>query len=274
MKKISRISLFFLGLIMLFTACKPDVAGLGPVLNKTDLKFSVTPDPANPNNFILQSLTPNVTPYWVTPTGKSIRVTDTMNFPFPGTDTIYYSVESAGGMVTADPYVVTVSTIDAQTVSDPMWINLTGGLGKSKTWKLDVNAAGASKYFNGPVYFAGANYSWEWDASWFDWVMPAGDYGTMTFDLIGNANLKVNNTMAPALSGTGKFMLNVKNKTLSTFGTDVLHDQKNQGNQIPNWRGGLLVKSLTADQLQLVAVNKDGTWVIYNYISQNYYDTH
>ena len=273
MKKISCIHIFFLGWVILFMACKPEDPSLGAMLNKSALKFSVTPDPANPNNFILQSLTPNVTPYWVTPTATSIRTTDTMNFPFPGTDTIHYSVESAGGIVSADPYVVTVSTIDAKTVSDSMWIKLAGGLGKSKTWRLDVNAIGASKYFNGPIYFSGANYSGEWDAGWASWICAAGDYGTMTFDLIGNANLTVNNKMLPNLSGTGAFMLNTKTQTLSTFGVDVIHDA-NQGNQIPNWRNSLLIKSLTIDQLQLVAVRKDGEWIIYNYISQDYYNTH
>lgn len=273
MKKINNTLTFFLGVVIILTGCKPDVAKLGAPLNKVDLKFSVTADPANPNNFILRSLTPNVTPYWVTPVSKSTRVTDTVNFPFPGTDTIYYSVESAGGIVTADPYVVTVSSIDAGTVNDSMWINLTGGLGQSKTWRLDVNAIGASKYFSGPIYFAGPNYSWEWDAGWASWITPAGDYGSMTFDLIGNANLKVNNKMLPSLSGTGKFMLNTKTKTLSTFGVDVLRDST-QGSQIPNWRNNLSIKSLSQDQLQIVGVNSGNTWIIYNYISQHYFDTH
>lgn len=273
MKKIFSILTFFASLIVVFAACTPDVASMGAMLNKDALKFSVTPDPSNPNNFILQSLTPNVTPYWVTPTGKSIRVIDTVNFPFPGTDTIFYSVESAGGIVSADPYVVTVSSIDSKTVSDSMWIKLAGGLGKSKTWRLDVNAVGASKYFNGPIYFSGANFSGEWDAGWASWICPAGDYGTMTFDLIGNANLNVDNKMLPDLSGKGKFMLNTRTNTLSTFGVDVIHDIT-QGGQIPNWRNNLLIKSITTDQLQLVAVRKDGEWIIYNYISQDYYNTH
>lgn len=273
MKKIIHILASLWGLIIILTGCRPDVVRLGAALNKDALKFSATPDPANPNNYILKSLTPNVTPYWVTPTGKSIRVTDTVNFPFPGTDTIYYSVESAGGIVSADPLVVTVNTIDANTVGDSNWVNLTGGLGKSKTWRLDVNAAGASKFFNGPIYFAGANFSWEWDAGWASWICPPGDYGTMTFDLMGNANLNVNNSMLPSTSGTGKFMLNVKSKTLTTFGVDILHDAT-QGGQISNLRTNLVIKSLSADQLQLVGANNGGTWVIYNYISQHYYDTH
>lgn len=276
MKKIIHILTTFMGLIIVLTACKPDVASLGATLNKSALKFSVTPDPANPNNFVLQSLTPNVTPYWVTPTGKSINVTDTVNFPFPGTDTIYYSVESAGGIVAADPHVVTVNSIDAKTVSDSNWVNLSGGLGNSKTWRLDVNSIGASKYFNGPIYFAGASYSWEWDAGWASWICPAGEYGTMTFDLIGNANLTVNNKMYPSFSGAGKFMLNTKTQKLTTFGVDILHDSTSgQGASIPNFRTNLTIKSLTADHMQLVGVNTtNGNWIIYNYISQQYYDTH
>lgn len=278
MKNIINSIILFCGLITMFSGCKPDVITLGATLDKSALKFTATPDPSNPNNIILRSLTPNVTPYWVTPSGSSIKVVDTVNFPFPGTDTIRYAVESAGGLVYADPIVVTINSIDAKTVSDPMWVMLTGGLGKSKTWRLDVNAIGASKYFNGPTYFAGANFSWEWDAGWANWIIDAGDYGTMTFDLIGKPNFQSNNLMFPALSGTGTFMLYTKSQTLSTFGAEILHDKNpsngTQGAQVSNWRTGLVIKSLTNDHLQIVGVRNDGVWLIYNYISQDYYNTH
>jgi hypothetical protein len=163
---------------------------------------------------------------------------------------------------------VKIASIDAKTVSDPMWVNLTGGLGKSKTWKLDVDANGNSKYFNGPVYFAGENLSWEWDAGWANWIIDKGDYGTMTFDLIGNPNFKSNNLLFPSLSGTGKFMLDTKAKTLTTIGAEVLHDTNGQGGQVANWKKDLRIKSLTATQMQLIAVRNDNVWLIYNYYSE------
>lgn len=268
-----RTLLLFLGLISLIIACTPEKTELGAILDKSSLKFSVTQDSENPNKFILKSETPNVTPFWITPVGRSIKVTDTIVIPFPGKDTIYYSVESDGGLAQADPYIFEVSTIDSAYVSTEMWVNLAGGYNQSKTWVLDIDADGLSKLFAGPLYFAGANYSWEWDAGWADWIMPKGDYGTMTFNLIGAPNFSSDNKMVPGLSGSGTFMLYPDKMLLSTFGAEVIHDNS-QGGQVPNWKIGLIVKTLTADKLQLVAVRDDGTWLIYNYLSKEYYDSH
>lgn len=273
--KINIKTLFFLmGFISLIVACTPEKPELGSILDKSALKFRVTPDPNNPNKFILMSETPNVTPLWITPVGRSTRVIDTIDIPFPGKDTIYYSVESDGGLAQADPYTFDVTTVDSAFVSTEKWVNLAGGYKKSKTWVLDVDTNGNSKLFAGPCYFAGANYSWEWDAGWASWILPKGDYGTMTFDLKGDANFSSDNKMVPSLSGTGKFMLYPDKMLLSTFGSEVLHDDKGQGGQVPNWKVGLIVKTLTADKLQLVAVRSDGTWLIYNYVSKDYYDSH
>lgn len=272
MKKFISSIIIVCGLITTFSGCKPEKIELGPTLDKSALKFTVTPSTANPNDIVLKSLTPNATPYWVSPSGNSIKLTDTINIPFPGEYTIKYAVETPGGLVYADSVKVTITSIDAKTVSDPMWVNLTGGLGNSKTWKLDLDANGNSKYFGGPVFFAGENYSWEWDAGWANWIIDKGDYGTMTFDLIGNPNFKSNNLMFPALSGTGSFMLDTKAKTLTTIGAEVLHDKNasngTQGAQVANWKKDIRIKSLTATQMQLIAVRNDGTWLIYNYYSE------
>lgn len=269
MKKLINSIIVVCGLVTLFSGCRPEKIELGSALDKTALKFTVTPSSNNANDIVLKSLTPNATPYWVSPSGNSIKLTDTINIPFPGTYTIKYAVQSRGGLVYADPVTVTITSIDAKTVSEPMWVNLTGGLGKSKTWRLDVDANGKSKYFNGPVYFAGANMSWEWQAGWDGWIIEKGDYGTMTFDLIGNPNFQSNNLMFPALSGTGKFMIDTKTKTLTTIGGEVLHDKgSGQGSQVANWTKDLRIKTLTDNKLQLVAVRNDGVWLIYNYYSE------
>lgn len=269
MKKLINSIIVVCGLVTLLSGCRPEKIELGSALEKTALKFTVTPSSNNANDIVLKSLTPNATPYWVSPSGNSIKLTDTINIPFPGTYTIKYAVQSRGGLVYADPVTVTITSIDAKTVSEPMWVNLTGGLGKSKTWRLDVDANGKSKYFNGPVYFAGANMSWEWQAGWDGWIIEKGDYGTMTFDLIGNPNFQSNNLMFPALSGTGKVAIDLKAKTLTTIGAEVLHDKGNgQGAQVANWKKDIRIKSLTATQMQLVAVRNDGVWLLYNYYSE------
>jgi len=276
MKNIFKILYPLLGVILLFSACTPDTYKLGALANKSDLKFTVAPSSTNPNDIVLTSLTPNVTPQWVTPFGNSTRVKDTVNIPFPGTYTIKYGIESAGGFVQADSVIVTINTLDKNTVSTPMWVNLAGGYGKSKTWVLDLDANGASKFFSGPLYYAGPNYSWEWDAGWADWIMPKGDYGTMTFDLMGDAHFSSNNKLIPALgSATGKFMLYPATSQLQTFGAQFIHDGGDTGKRVVDWNAKVLIKSLTENTMQIVEVGDKGTvWLIYNYVSKDYYDSH
>lgn len=274
MKNKFKILYIFFGIALLFTACTPKKYELGPLMDKSTLKYTITPSGSNPNNFILESLTPNVTPVWMTPYGQSIRVKDTINIPFPGTYKFVYGVESAGGFVQADTATVIVNTLDQNAVSSPMWVNLTGGYGKSKTWVLDLDANGKSKYFNGPAYFAGVNYSWEWDAGWASWIMPAGDYGTMTFDLIGDAHFSSDNKMLPLGSASGKFMLYTNTNELGTYGATLIHDAT-QGARVVNWGAKALIKSLDANTMQVVEVADNGTlWIIFNYISLDYYNSH
>ena len=277
MKNKFKILYSLLGLALLFSACTPDNYELGALMNKSALKFTVAPSSKNPNDIVLTSLTPNVTPLWVTPSGHSTRVKDTINVPFPGVYTFKYGVESDGGYAEADSLSITINTLDKNAVSTPMWVNLTGGYGKSKTWVLDIDANGISKYFSGAIYFAGLHddgSAWEWDAGWASWIMPIGDYGTMTFDLIGNANFSSNNKMLPALgSAAGKFMLYPDTSQLQTYGAQLLHDSS-QGSGVANWFAKMTIKSISADQMQIIAVKDSKNWVIYNYITKAYYDSH
>lgn len=259
---------------IVFFACTPDQYELKAPLDKSALKFTVTKDATNPNKFILKSLTPGAQPYWETPVGTSVKLSDTIVIPFPGKDTIRYSVLTPGGIVTAEPYAFEITTIDEAYVSGQMWTDLTGGINKSKTWVLDLDANGVSKYFLGPFYFGGTG--WEWDPAFKDigWAgVSAGDYGTMTFDLIGNANFKSDNKMFPEYSGTGTFMLFPGSKELITYGAQFLHD-KAQGGKVLNWNAKMTIKTLDADHMQVIALSGPGAWYIYNYISKDYYDSH
>lgn len=264
----------FSGSTLVFSSCRPKKYELGMLADKSALKYTIAPSSTNPNNIVLTSLTPNVTPVWVTPVGQSQRIQDTVNIPFPGTYKFVYGVESAGGFVQADTATVIITTLDQNAVSTPMWIALTGGFGNSKTWVLDLDANGKSKFFGGPIYFAGTG--WEWDAGWSgnSWICPAADYGTMTFDLIGNANFTSDNKAIPALgSATGSFMLYSAANQLQTFGAEVVHDGS-QGPGVANWYAKMAIKSLTDSTMQLIAVKDADNWLIYNYITQEYYNTH
>lgn len=269
-----KIVLAILGIALLYSSCKPDKYELGKMASKADLKFTIKPSTANPNDIVLTSMTPNAAPLWVTPFGQSIRVKDTINVPFPGTYKFLYSVETAGGLTQADTTTIVINSLDQNAVNTPSWIALTGGYGKSKTWVLDLDAAAKSKYFDGPFYFGGTG--WEWDPKFSDipWAgVSAGDYGTMTFDLIGDAHFKSENKMFPEYSGTGKFMLYTATNELATFGGHVLHD-KAQGGAVANWNARMTVKTLTDSTMQLIAKKDPNNWLIYNYITKQYYDTH
>jgi hypothetical protein len=274
MKNNYKILIAILGTALLFSSCRPDKFDLGPLANKTDLKFTIAPSSTNPNDIVLTSQTPGLTPMWVTPFGQSIRVKDTVNVPFPGTYKFVYGVESAGGLVQADTTTININSLDQNAVSNPKWVALTGGYGNSKTWVLDLDANGVSKYFAGPFYFGGTG--WEWDPAFKDigWAgVSAGDYGTMTFDLMGDAHFSSDNKMFPDLSGTGKFMLYTATNELATIGAQVLHD-KAQGGQVANWNAKMQVKTLTDSTMQLIAKKDANNWLIYNYITKQYYDTH
>jgi hypothetical protein len=269
-----KILVAFFGSALLFFSCTPDKYELGILVNKSALSYTIAPSSANPNDIVLTSLTPNVAPMWATPYGQSLRVKDTINIPFPGTYKFVYGVESAGGFVQADTATVIISSLDQNAVSTPMWVNLTGGYGKSKIWVMDLDANGVSKYFAGPFYYGGTG--WEWDPAWKDigWAgVAAGNYGTMTFDLIGDAHFSSNNLMFPDLSGAGKFMLYPATNQLATIGAQVIHD-KAQGNNVLDWYAKMTIKTLDADHMQLIAISGPGAWYIYNYISLNYYNTH
>ena len=116
---------------------------------------------------------------------------------------------------------------------------------------MDLDANGVSKYFAGPFYFGGTG--WEWDPAFNDigWAgVSAGDYGTMTFDLIGDAHFSANNKMFPDLSGTGKFMLYPATNQLATIGAQVIHD-KAEGNNVLDWNAKMTIKTLDARQCNL-----------------------
>ncbi|HEV2478055.1 MAG TPA: hypothetical protein VGS79_00260 [Puia sp.] len=264
----------FLGAVLAFSSCTPDKYNLGNPIPKSALKYTIVPSPSNPNDIVLTSLTPNLTPEWLTPVGQSQKMQDTVNIPFPGTYKFVYGVESQGGFVEADTQSIVINTLDQNAVSTPQWTYLTGGFGKSKTWVLDLDASGVSKFFGGPIFFGGTG--WEWDAGWSGntWICPAHDYGTMTFNLIGNANFTSDNKALPALgSATGTFMLYTATNQLQTFGAEVIHDST-QGANIANWYAKMKILSLTDSTMQLIALKDANDWCIYNYVTLDYYNTH
>ena len=294
-----KIYTILLVLVLALFACHPEEFNLGKTLSKEDLSFRITQDANDPNMVILESLTPGATPLWTTPMGRSTRVKDTLRFPFAGDYEFNYSVLSAGGLVEADKYNLSITTNNFDYVTDPLWTMLTGGVGKSKTWVLDLFpkdvAPTFDKYFKGPLYFYGTadswttvtegktveGDSWNWQADWLgngSWLFGSEtqlDYGTMTFDLIGGAHLAVNHKIL-GRNETGNFMLDAKNHTMRTTDAYILHDAGRNG-AVVDW-GILKVLSLTENTMQLAVLRdkalsgEDPCLLVYNFISKDYSD--
>jgi len=291
MKNKFKILYVFLGFALLFAACTPKDYELGGLVDKSSLKFSITQDATDPNMVILKSLTPGVTPQWITPLGRSTRMQDTVRIPFSGTYKFIYGVESAGGLVQADTLTMNITTNNLSYVNDPLWTKLSGGVGNSKTWYLDLNAAAVSKYFAGPLYFYGTNDSWEsvtngvkvggdswnWcpDYAGNSWLMGAADFGSMTFDLKNGAHATMNHLAIPALgTQNGTYMLDQTAHTLKITDAAILHDAGRDG-VVTQW-GNCKVLSLTDNTMQLAVLRDNSSegkcLLVYNFISKDYSD--
>lgn len=277
--------------VVLFTACQPDEFELGDLLKKEELKYSITQDASDPNAIVLQAQNPGHQPFWITPMGRSTLAQDTVRIPFEGEYSFVYGVISAGGVVQADTFKLNLTTTNLNYVNDPLWTLLSGGVGEEKTWYLDLNAEEESRYFAGPLYFYGTDDSWatvtdgediegdswNWSPDWKgnSWLMPAADYGSMTFSLKGNAVVRVDHTVLGKIE-TGTYFLDVKAKTIQMTDAAPLHDEGRDG-QVINW-GDLRVMSLTENTLQLGVIRDEAlsgegpALLVYNYVSKDYYD--
>lgn len=280
-------------LLILFTvmfgvmACQDDLPELGELIPVADLQYEITQNPSDPNMVIMESFTPDVIPLWTTPMGRSTKVKDTVRLAFSGTYEFVYSVSGQGGIVSADTVTLEIATNNLSYVDDPLWKNLTGGVGESKTWLLDLDADGVSKYWDSPMYFSGDVWRWQnscsveddrcwiWEATWVgnEWIADANDYGTMTFSLEGSAVVTVDHMNSPGRGmETGTYFLDADAKTLSMTDAAPLMNNWADGANIDDWRLGYVI-SLTEDAMQVGYKDKGkDEFIIFNYISKEYND--
>ncbi|WP_258098926.1 hypothetical protein [Marinoscillum pacificum] len=287
MKKILNILSLTLAAVLIMTGCQMDEPELDKMLQSSTLQFEITQNPDDPNMVILESLTPDVIPMWVTPMGRSTKVKDTVRLPFAGTYNFIYNVSAGGGFVAGDTTTLEITTMNLSYVDDPLWNTLTGGVGESKTWLLDLDAEGQSKYFLGPMYFSGDVWRWDntcseegdkcwiWEADWPSngWIAAANDYGTMTFSLEGGAFIHVDHQNTPGRGEeNGTFFLDADAKTLSLTDAAPLMNDWVDGANIADWSKGYLI-SLTDEAMQIGYKDKGKEeFIIFNYISKEYSD--
>ena len=287
-------SFLIIGIGFLLSSCDPDSVSLGKTLDKSDIQFEIVQDFATDpggNTVIMTNLTPEVVLTWDYGTGRSNKKVETVRYAFKGDYTIKISAITAGGIVELDPVTITVTDDNLNYVNDPLWTLLTGGVGNSKTWVIDLDAEGTLKYFVGPMYFYGTENGWleggdngcygtdcwNWNADWAgnSWVFPNGaeDFGTMTFSLEGGPFVTVNN-LSTGNNEEGTYFLDKDAHTLSFTNASMLHDSGNQ-DCVESWTE-VKVFSLTEDTMQLGVFRKDGcggrVHLVYNFISKEYSD--
>jgi len=294
MKNIKLLMTSFLMLLMLVSSCSPETYSLDGVMNKSDIKFEITQDlAADPggNTVILKNTTPGVILTWDYGTGKSNKAIETVKYAFKGNYTIKISAVTGGGIVELDPVTVTVTNDNLNYVNDPLWNLLSGGVGKSKTWLLDLDANGVSKFFTGPMFFYGVDNAWleggdkgcygtdcwNWSPEWKgnQWIAAQGDYGSMTFSLDGGPFLTTDHKMSPAYGKeSGTYFLDANAKTLTTSNATILHPNENE-NCVVDWRS-MKIMSLTENTLQVGVLRKGScegpATLVFNFISKEYSD--
>lgn len=282
---------------MLVYSCSPDEFTLGKAdVNTNELvegiAFSIEHDNDTPNIVRLNSLMDSkYSPVWSHPQGRSQDPVVTLKIPFEGEYKVVFGVQTRGGVVYGDTVTFTVEDFFAPFVDDPLWTLLSGGVGQEKTWYLDLDADALSRNFLGPLYFYGTENGWQgeclreggdcwnWNPDYKgnSWLMTAADFGSMTFDLKGNANVTVvHNTIASRGTETGTYQLNTDNYTMRMTDASPLHDTNRDGVVI-DW-GNIRILSLTEDHMQLAvlrdpALSGEGACLlVYNFISKDYYD--
>lgn len=280
---------FLMLLALIVASCSPETYSLGETPNKSDIQYKIeqdfTVDPGG-NTVKLINQTPGVVLTWDYVTGKSNKATETVKYAFKGNYTIKILAVTAGGLVELDPYTVTVTKDNLNYVNDPLWTSLSGGVGKSKTWYLDLNAAGVSKYFGGPMYFSGNQLGWQkecmgdsglcwiWEAEWKGntWIADAGDFGSMTFNLIGGPFVTVDHKFTTTRGvEKGTYFLDAAKHELTLTNAAVLQNSWAAGD-VSDWSNYKII-SLTDDTMQLAAYHKTKKeFVIFNFISKEYSD--
>ena len=273
--KINKIFFSFMATAaLLLAACTPDSYDLGnkdvtPEDLAEGIAYSVTVDQTT-NTVVLKSLMADkYNVCWTHPQGRSQEREVTLRIPFDGTYEVSFGVETRGGVVYGAPYTFTLNNVNPDLLTDVLWDFISGGVGQSKTWVLDLDENGSSKYFVGPLYFYGTA---DWAGN--SWITEAKNFGTMTFDLKNGAHVTVND-LDNGKSYTGTYLLNVEDHTISLSDANILHLSSYDA-IVTNWSSNLRLFSLTEHTMQIAALRDNSSegpcLLVFNFISQEAYE--
>ena len=298
---------------LMLSACMPEDYELGSkVLNADDLTegvaYTVEVDQTTNTVTMKSLLTPSYTVLWEYDGGRSQKAEVTVQYPFAGDKYAVFGVETRGGVVYGDTCWFHINSLKTDLLEDELWSIISGGIGESKTWVLDLDANGTSQRFGGPVWFWTSGYTWDalhasngdnfldaspWDptsaiapflddsgaAQWYwaadwagnSWIGEAADYGEMTFDLKEGANVTTDMSGTGLGSFKGSWMLDVAAHTI-TF-TDawplVTPNYWNQvTTEVPSRTFEILY--LNEDNMILLANTGTNTPISLNYIRKGW----
>ena len=281
---------------MLLTACSPDDYSLGGKdLTAADLAqgiaYTVTIDQATNTVQLTSLLDSKYTVLWTHPQGRSQAGSVTLRIPFGGDYEVTFGVETRGGVVYGEPYSFTLNNTNPDLLTDELWTLISGGVNQEKTWVIDLDENGISKYFSGPLYFFGTDDnwdtahgaaapegadSWNWNADWAGntWITDAKNFGTMTFDLKNGAHVTVSD-LDNGRNYSGTYLLDPENHTISLSDAQILHLSSYDA-IVTNWRSNLKLFSLTEHTMQIAALRDNSDegpcLLVFNFISQEAYN--
>lgn len=260
--KINKIgSLFFASIVLLLSACEPEVDEQH-LQNSTDVEgveLVATQSTTGGNEITLEMVTPGVTGYWDYNLGKALTNEVTIIYPIPGTSSFTY-VGTLGGEFFTKSIDVQVDELDHALNQD--WYDLVSDdTGTGKTWVFDGGPEpdGNQWWFMSPPGSKDGAYTVWWNAAG-DCCPPVDAAGKMTFDLSGAANYTYYANES-AEGQLGSFVLDIANQKLIINGANILGAEEPYGN--PD--GVYDIVSLTEDELVLFVPNNAGgtgwTWV-------------
>ncbi len=301
MKLKSYIYSFMAGITLLCTACSPDEFDLGGKTYVSDdlvqgLAFTVTPDAQDPNTIHLKSLITGATPLWETPQGRSQKATMDIELPFAGEYEVTFGVMTQAGPVYGPAYKFTVESNNFNMLSNEIWSNLAGGVGKTRKW-IPMNGNYGIGRCTGPVMymsptdvknngsnvsdlmFGSANWAPNWDPGFQSWLIGADDpymSSYMTFGLDAEKGCTAQVFRNDASGGSlmnGKFVLNLSDAKHPTITFDGCYSLHNAGfdNVCGNYSIDLKIIELTPYLLQIATMrtNSEGPWwLVWNFISE------
>jgi len=290
MKSLYKITLILFLAVLTVLSCKKKDYSLDALPDKSAINMEVKQDltvDAGGNTVYLINHTDGIEPVWDFGTGISMRRIDTIHYAFVGDYKIARSAVTGGGLVYLDTVTIHVTKDNLNYVTDSLWLNLSGGPGKEKTWVWDINKNGVSTVFDGPLFFSGSDNGWHNDCTktggdcWAWWpkyddikswigIDPA-DYGTMTFSLKGGPYVTVvHNTLPARGTESGSYYLDKDKKLLTLAKATPLHSAA-LDNCAVSWSDLKLIE-LTETKLQIGYIRTDAcggkATIILNYYAK------